>query len=364
MLSGLAGLHCYFMCLSHVYLEKDGIAAWLIPAEILDVNYGREIKKYLLSKLTILRIHKFNVEEAQFKDAMITSIVIWVQNQHNSNTMIEFTYGSSLLQPLYSNKVASKDLDAECKWSSYFCQTEMPVKNPTTIIKIGDLFDIKRGVVTGNNKYFIWEHSQIHFQQIPFNYFRPLIPSVKKLKSNVIEANDDGSPKLDERLYLFSCNQPLNQIADAKLQKYIADGVKQNVCGGYLCSKRTPWYLQEQRKPCPYFCSYMARENKSDGSSFRFFLNYSNAIATNTFLMMYPKNNLQQLINRDKQVLLDVHELLNNISSDVIKQNARVYSGGMMKLEPSELLNIPINYFAEIVTKYAEKNLEMTSNLS
>lgn len=39
-LSGLSGLYCYFIGLSHSWLEEGGIAGWLIPSEFMDVNYG------------------------------------------------------------------------------------------------------------------------------------------------------------------------------------------------------------------------------------------------------------------------------------------------------------------------------------
>jgi len=56
-LSGLSGLYCYFMGLSHSWLAEDGLAAWLIPSEFMDVNYGRAIKDYLLNHVTLIRIH-------------------------------------------------------------------------------------------------------------------------------------------------------------------------------------------------------------------------------------------------------------------------------------------------------------------
>jgi adenine-specific DNA-methyltransferase len=36
--SGLAGLYCYFLLLSHNWLADGGIAGWLIPSEFMDVR--------------------------------------------------------------------------------------------------------------------------------------------------------------------------------------------------------------------------------------------------------------------------------------------------------------------------------------
>ena len=45
-MSGLSGLYCYFLCLSHGWMRVKGLAGWLIPSEFMDVNYGKAIKQY------------------------------------------------------------------------------------------------------------------------------------------------------------------------------------------------------------------------------------------------------------------------------------------------------------------------------
>lgn len=50
-ISGLCGLYCYFMILSSAWLEQEGISSWLIPSEVLDVNYGEGVKRFLTDKV-------------------------------------------------------------------------------------------------------------------------------------------------------------------------------------------------------------------------------------------------------------------------------------------------------------------------
>jgi methylase of polypeptide subunit release factors len=59
-LSGLAGLYCHFLGLSHAWMADGGVAGWLIPSEFMDVNYGQAIKRYLLDRVTLLHIHRFD----------------------------------------------------------------------------------------------------------------------------------------------------------------------------------------------------------------------------------------------------------------------------------------------------------------
>ena len=59
--SGLSGLHAYFMGLAHEWMCDGAIAAWVIPAEFMDVLYGRAMKDYLLKEVTLLQIHRFSL---------------------------------------------------------------------------------------------------------------------------------------------------------------------------------------------------------------------------------------------------------------------------------------------------------------
>ena len=59
-INGLSGLHCYFIGLSHRWMEPEGLAGWLIPSEFMDVNYGALLKKYLLDRVTLRHIHRFD----------------------------------------------------------------------------------------------------------------------------------------------------------------------------------------------------------------------------------------------------------------------------------------------------------------
>ena len=44
--NGLAGLYVYFLLLATAWMEDGGFAAWLIPSEFMDVNYGAALKRF------------------------------------------------------------------------------------------------------------------------------------------------------------------------------------------------------------------------------------------------------------------------------------------------------------------------------
>ena len=75
-LSQLTSLYCHFLCIADAWMAENGIAGWLIPSGFMDVNYGQEVKNYLLNNVTLMRVHRFYPNEVQFDDALVSSTII------------------------------------------------------------------------------------------------------------------------------------------------------------------------------------------------------------------------------------------------------------------------------------------------
>jgi hypothetical protein len=76
-------------------------------------------------------------------------------------------------------------------------------------------------------------------------------------------------------------------------------------------------------------------------NSFRFILNHSKAIVANSYLILYPKPEVVAVIAKDPEMVATFFEALNAITEKVMVDEGRVYGGGMHKLEPRELANVP-----------------------
>src|SRR5262249_24618916 len=93
-LSGLAGLYCHFIGLAHGWMEDGGLAGWLIPSEFMNVNYGLAVKQYLLERVTLLHIHRFDPSDVQFADALVSSAIVWFRKTPPPrNHSVRFTFG-------------------------------------------------------------------------------------------------------------------------------------------------------------------------------------------------------------------------------------------------------------------------------
>ena len=91
----------------------------------------------------------------------------------------------------------------------------------------------------------------------------------------------------------------------------------------------------------------MGRGGKSDDRPVRFVLNRSNAVVTNSYLMLYPRPFLEQILLNNPQLEFELWRSLNEISADSLRGEGRVYGGGLHKLEPSELASLPVGDLIE-----------------
>lgn len=350
--SELTGLYCYFLCLSHLWMQKNGLAGWLIPGEFMDVNYGRQLKRYLLDQVTLLRVHRFDPEEVQFQDALVSSAVVWFKKAVPlQNHTVEFTFGGTMSKPKISRHVPLDVLKHTAKW------TKFPVNSIPAVlhsdrkqVRFSDLFDVKRGLVTGANDFFILSPEQIARYQLPQEFLTPILPGPRLLSQDEIQADVIGNPLLEQRLFLLDCKLPEDEVAKyPALAKYLKMGVEMGVHTGYICRHRSLWYTQEERLPSRLLCTYMGRLGKERSNPFRFILNHSKAIAANVYLMLSPKPALAKLLQNDPELYRHIWNALKHITPEVLIGEGRVYGGGLYKLEPGELMNAPADTLLEVL---------------
>lgn len=351
-LSGLAGLYGYFLGLSHDWMTDGAIAGWLIPSEFMDVNYGRAIKHYLLNQVTLLHIHRFDPGDVQFADALVSSAIVWLKNSPPPEEhVVTFSFGGTLLNPKLSRGIPTKWLVCEPKWTR-FPMSETRGRKTTPLIS--DFFRIKRGLVTGDNHYFVLTAPEISERALPMEVFRPILPSPRYLLDDEVLADENGLPALKQQLFLLDTQLSEEQILERHpgLSVYLEIGKSRRIHERYICRHRSPWYSQETRPPAPIVCTYLGRSNGKSGRPFRFILNHSDATVANVYLAMYPTTRLARALKSDSTLLRRIWQTLNRIAPEQLLGEGRVYGGGLHKLEPNELANVDATAIAELIPEY------------
>ena len=339
-ISGLAGLYCYFLLLCHDWMEEQALAIWLIPSEFMDVNYGEAVRRYLTEKVTLLHVHRYCPTDMKFADALVSSaVVVFRKSPPPQAHRVRFSFAGPLESPRTDAQVPLDVLRQSRKWTQFpYSTTKGNADEPT----LGDIFVIKRGLATGANGFFILSDQDTKDWNIPRRFLKPILPGPRHLTTDIIDPLGDQKLSSYHGLQLLDCSEPEETIKSRwpHFYKYLQKGRSEGIHESYLASHRTPWYSQEQRPPAPFLCTYMGR-SANGRHPFRFIWNRSDATAHNVYLMLYPRSRLRQALTAQPELASRVFEALRHITADEFVAQGRVYGGGLHKVEPKELAQIP-----------------------
>ena len=129
-LNGFTNLYTLFLLKSAYQLNAGGRAAYIIPSEFLNSDYGKLVKSYLIKNKLLRFIIIFNFEENVFDDALTTASILLFAND-NEKSEVEFINIKTLdelfnLQKKVSsypkikseNAISFSKLNPEIKWLS------------------------------------------------------------------------------------------------------------------------------------------------------------------------------------------------------------------------------------------------------
>lgn len=326
-LSQLAGLHAYFILVGTRMLNPGGIASWLVPAELFSVNYGKTIRAFATSDVTVERIHFFENDDLQFDDALVSSCVLILRNKVASDKDLAMITRGDFDQPAETLQITVRELAKRNKWQHLFKETSVAAGTC-----IGDYFKVKRGLSTGAESFYAKSRDEWHSLGIEDEWLTPVLPAPRYMHELVVDSDKSGWPLRDQRALLnIPCSYEEDDLPDA-LQVYLAS-CPDKVRNSYTAKHRKKWFSIEQREPAPIVCTYMSR---SDEQPFRFVRNRSKAVVTTAYLCLYPKAEVT-----DTQ-LDGICDILNAIEPATLIASGREYGGGLRKLEPKELLSVPL----------------------
>ncbi len=327
-LSQLAGLHAYFILAATSLLNENGIASWLIPSELFSVNYGKVVRNYITSNVSIERIHFFEERDLQFDDALVSSCVLVLRKKKANDDDLVLISNGNFESPDKTMQCTIQELSNIKKWQHIFEKEAVDCDSC-----IGDYFNIKRGLSTGAESFYARHREEWHRMGVDDTWLLPVLPAPRYMKDKMIESDESGWPIDHDRALLSIPATTEEAELPSPIMLYL-ETCPDKVRNSYTSRHRKKWYSIERRDPAPIVCTYMSR---SESQPFRFIRNKSSAVVTTAYLCLYPKNHMT-----DEQ--LDTFcEKLNAISPSTLIKSGREYGGGLRKLEPKELLAVPFS---------------------
>lgn len=331
-LNGFTNLYTLFLLKSIYQLNKNGRAAYIIPSEFLNSDYGKLVKSYLVKSKTLRHIIVVNFKKSVFDDALTTASILLCANDAKSNKvqfsnvdyLNDFTNIENIIgnYPNYSTNeqvIEFENLNPDIKWRAYYQkQNSIKYKCLVPFINYGK---VVRGIATGANDYFVFNPSKAKEFGIIKKYLLPCIcKAIDSRQSFFTKEDFNELQEKNKSIFLMNAINP-----DENVKRYLAIGKKQGVNKKFLTASRNPWFSLENRRPSPIWVSVFNR------NGLRFIRNEAGISNLTTFHCIYLN-----MFSMPKMDLFFAY-LLTDVSRQIFNDNSREYGNGLQKFEPNDI---------------------------
>jgi hypothetical protein len=334
--SKLTNIWVPFVIGSSLLLKSTGKIGFVLPAEILQVSYAKELRKFLAhfyNKISIISFEKLVFPDIQ------QEVVLLLCEKNNSKehsiNHLELKDAEELpnleIDSLYKNR---KLIDFNNnKWTFYFLEQEEidfleNIAEKYKLPKIGDYANIEVGITTGSNSFFTVDKKTVN-QYGMQDYAKPMVGRSVQVNSLIFSNNDwlenvnNGS-----RAYLLTFPEKQEIVNGAKF--YIDLGESIDIHKGYKTSIRDKWYVVPSLKKSD---ALFVRRNHLYP---KLVINEVEAYTTDTMHRVFIKE------KTDMNAF--VASYYNSLTFAFTEVCGRSHGGGVLELMPNEVESVVLPY--------------------
>ena len=342
-ISKLTNIYALFILEICRRLNPAGRAAIIIPTEWTNANFGMAIKRFLLERGLLHTFIYFTHEALPFSDALTTACVLLIEKPElpiprptirtlylSEAVDLANAWGVVLQETNTLNGAVVKDVSSSIlahakKWD--FLLQNDSVEALPGLVALRTIAKTRRGIATGANDFFHLSHTAAAAAGIRPAHLAPCIGRASDVEGVVFDTDDFNTlVHLERRTHLVNIVGQPNTDEDA----YLARGEKEGLPERYLLAARKKWYEMEKRPAAAIWAAVFGR------SGLRFIRNRANIQNLTTFHCIYPLH--------DSDVFADALTVC--LNSRFVQERARrqhrVYGGGLLKMEPKDLLDIEV----------------------
>lgn len=338
-----------FLLSATMKLEEKGVMCLVLPSELLQVKYTKELRHYILDNFEKIEIFTFN--ELIFEDIQ-QDVIVLIAAKHYSNKKehgISFYHVNKLEDlkvPHYAKKNSNVHRMTLDKWTNYILADDDlefidSIQKPLNNI---EYFCDKSnaGIVTAANSYFVVDYDTVHANNLT-KYSVGMLSKSFDIKNTIVFSYDDF-------LELQQSGKQVNFIMfpdidiselDSDAKKYIDYGLSLNIDKRYKCKLRNNWYH------VPNVWISEGLFTKRSHLYPRLLLNSARVHATDSFYRICMKEGYSM-----KNLLFSFYNSLTLILAEL---EGRYYGGGVLELTPKEFKKLAIPYCGDVSDSDFEK---------
>jgi len=332
--SRLSGSYVYFFLEALLRLNEGGRLAFVTPTEFLDVRYGQAVKEALMAYCQIDEILVLETDELAFEGVLTTSAITVATKRAKPGKKVKLTEGrlNGSIARARSVELKTAVTAAELPWTPLLparAERIAPLLKGRSA-KLGDFCKVRRGIATGDNSFFCLSRADVEKHDIEERFLVPVVVGSRDLPLVGPLNEEFRQNRMEEgaRAFLFYCHEPRETLAGTNALRYIEFGEKAGLHERFNCRTRRPWYGVERVSPADFFVTYMSRERA------RIIRNLTGARCMTSLLNLWAKPGI------DAEQLRPALE--DPVNATLLRELGRTYGGGLGKIEPGELVALPI----------------------
>jgi adenine-specific DNA-methyltransferase len=314
-----AGYYGYFMVYAWS-MEWSKREVLLLPTNWLETHYGQALRQLLLARGYEISLVENGSHAPVFDHALTTACLVTTQPHPSSRNG---RIGKTSIRILRAPKVGLGEQEISGQALAPQLGRKLSPQEEDrqkTDHLLSDVFEVRRGIATGHNKFFVLSRAGKEESGLPRSELIKILHRI----SAAGQSRDSA--------YLWV---PMENPSSASLRR-ISDGERIGVNRRYLCTHRKPWWRIRVPTPPTYFVSYMGRGKPQILQNRGGFLNLNNIHG------LYLQQGTP--IDLGRRV---AGWLASARGAEALLNLARHYYGGMWKLEPGDLerLKLPPSLF-------------------
>jgi adenine-specific DNA-methyltransferase len=332
--SSLSGSYVYFFLEALLRLNDGGRLVFITPTEFLDVRYGQAVKEALLNHCEIDEILVLEMDELAFEGVLTTSAITVATKRESPSRrfrLVEGKLNGSIERGREVNLPAGV-APAALPWTPLLpsrAERIAPLLEGRTA-KLGDYCRVRRGIATGDNSFFAMTRTEVEQWGIEDRFLVPVVLGSKDLPTaGPLDADFHASRiEAGARGFLFFCHEPIDALRGTNALRYIEHGLELGLHERFNCRARNPWYGVEPVPPADFFTTYMSRNRA------RIVRNLIGARCMTSLLNVWAQSGVDPEAMRPS--------LEDSTNAQLLREFGRTYGGGLAKIEPGDLIVLPI----------------------
>ena len=316
ILKNTADLWAYFMIKSVLHLKPNGALGAILPWAFLQADYAQPLRHWLFNHFKEIKL--VALSNKYFKETDERIILIWLKGYGKICKKLEIGSAKDIEQPIEFGTLSHDNWNSNrvlYHGGEEIESTLSVLKRDYGFTSLGDHADVKIGIVTGADKFFIMSDEIAKKNSIHGKNLIPILTTAKSF-SELIKNGPRSLPRLIK----------INENHFEKYRSFLRKGISKNYHHRAHCKLRSPWYAVRIGNTPDAFFPYRT-------SKFPYLLlNVHGIQCTNSVHRIYFKGKLTATEKQWIQV-----SLLSQMGQLSLESNSKTYGRGFLKIEPTSL---------------------------